>query len=52
MNNLDKSARDALSAQSACNCGARPGKRHGEECQYIIDLRASMGQSTAATDNG
>lgn len=47
---LDKQQRDALSSQSACNCGARPGKRHSRECQYLADLYASLGQSEAATD--
>lgn len=46
----DKAAREALSAQSACNCYVRPGKLHATDCQYIIDLRASQGQSTATIE--
>lgn len=36
---MNNEQRDALSSQSACNCGARPGQRHSETCQYIADLR-------------
>lgn len=45
----DQQRRDQLSAQSACDCGARPGKLHSSDCQYVIDLQASVGDSTAAT---
>lgn len=45
-----KATREALSSQSACNCGARPGKLHATDCQYIIDLRDSLGQSTATIE--
>lgn len=50
MSKLSRDEREALSSQSACNCGARPGRLHAPECQYISDLRASQGESRAATD--
>lgn len=30
--------RPDLDSQSACDCGARPGRNHSADCQYIMDL--------------
>lgn len=36
-----------LSSQSSCNCGARPGQTHDQECQYVADVLAQEAEKIA-----
>lgn len=43
MNSIDQD----LSSQSSCNCGATPGQRHDQECQYVADVLAQEAERAA-----
>jgi hypothetical protein len=36
-----------LSSQSSCTCGARPGRNHDPECQYVADVLAQEAERAA-----